>query len=78
MCHVYGGINRSSLCFVYVNVWAGSELMCVSILLHLGLVIQSRMCMGVATLKLNAEQCNSLWHKTAPHCVIGLQQQLIH
>lgn len=65
MCHVYGGINKRGLCFVYVNVWAGSELMHVCILLHLGLVMRSRMCVGVATLKLNTEQCNSMLYKNS-------------
>lgn len=73
MCHVYGGINRHGLCFVYVNVWPGSELMHVSILIHLGLVMQSRKCMGVATIKVQTEYCNSMLHKNRPIlCVTGI------
>ena len=71
MCHVYEGINRRGLCFVYVNVWAGSKLMHVSILLHLGLVMQSRMCMGVATLNRIPNTVIVCCTKTAPYCVIA-------
>lgn len=63
MCHVYGDINRHGLCLVYVNVWPGSKLMYVAILLHLGLVIQRRKRMGVAALKVQNEYCKSVLHK---------------
>lgn len=59
-------------CVVYGNVWARSKLMYVTILLHLVLGMQSTMCVGVATLKLNNEYCNSMLHKNDPiMCVTG-------
>lgn len=60
-----GASTDTGLCFVYVNVWPGSKLMQVSILLHLGLVMQSRVCRGEATLDLNNEHCNWLLHENS-------------
>lgn len=50
-------------CVVYVNVWARSKLMYVSIQLHLVWVMQSTMCVGVVTLKQNTEYFNRILHK---------------
>lgn len=81
MCHVYGGINRHGLCFVYVNVWARVRVNGCRRLASpwLGLAKEKLYGGGAATIKVQTECCNSMLHKHRtilypPH---GLQAALL-